>query len=44
MENPQDPFDIGRFSIDVNNAWTLPTPYYFSPDVFEAENRLPEAT
>lgn len=37
MENHQDPFDIGLFSVDINNAWTLPAPYYSSPEVFEAE-------
>ena len=32
-----DPFDIGRFSIDPTDAWTLPAPYYTAPEVFEAE-------
>ena len=39
MENHQDPFDIGLFSVDINNAWTLPAPYYSSPEVFEAEKQ-----
>ena len=34
-----DPFDIGQFRVDLSNAWTLPAPYYFSPEVFEAEKR-----
>src|SRR5262245_39379199 len=32
-----DPFDIGRFSVDPRNAWTLPAPYYYSKEVYEAE-------
>ena len=39
MNNTIDPFDIGKFSTDINNAWTLPAPYYFSPEVFEAEKQ-----
>ena len=30
-------FDVGRFSLDPNAAWTLPAPYFFAPEVFAAE-------
>ena len=39
MQNRDDPFDIGQFTLDVNNAWSLPAPYYLSPEVFEAEKQ-----
>ena len=32
-----DPFDIGRFSVDPRHAWTLPAPYYYAKEVYEAE-------
>jgi choline monooxygenase len=32
-----DPFDIGRFSVDPRHAWTLPAPYYYAKEIYEAE-------
>ena len=32
-----DVFDLGAFSDDEKNAWSLPAPYYYAPEVFEAE-------
>lgn len=37
MKRSNNPFNIGTFTTDANNAWTLPAPYYFSADVFKAE-------
>jgi choline monooxygenase len=39
MDARDDPFDIGRFTTDWRNAWTLPAPYFYAPEVFEAEKR-----
>jgi nitrite reductase/ring-hydroxylating ferredoxin subunit len=37
MTRGKDPLDIGRFSVSTSNAWTLPAPYYYAPEVYEAE-------
>jgi phenylpropionate dioxygenase-like ring-hydroxylating dioxygenase large terminal subunit len=34
-----DIFNIGRFGIDPKDAWTMPAPYFYDPNIYSVEMR-----
>jgi len=37
--NSTDPFDLGAFTTNPDVAWTLPAPYYYNREIYDAETQ-----